>query len=137
MLFGFKRSFLILERKSSSSGYLDTGGLQIFLPGTCRRWHGILGHSSDSSDFSRKNTAVCRRASNTSKSSWTCCQFRSFGVGQKEGPLLNTLIWCSMMFASERLMGLRCWAIVSKAALNSFCRLRKRYCFLQSLLILW
>ena len=34
ILLGFNTSFLMLERKRSSSGYLDNGGLQFLLPGT-------------------------------------------------------------------------------------------------------
>ena len=33
MLLGLRMSFLTLDKKSSSSGNLETGGLQAFLPG--------------------------------------------------------------------------------------------------------
>ena len=92
--------------------------------------------SGSSCFFSRKNTAVRSRASNASKSSWTCCQLISFGMGQKEGPRLNKAIWCWLMFKSDKLMGLRCWALALEAALNSLRLLRKRSRFLRILLIL-
>ena len=62
ILLGFNMSFLMLERKSYSSGYLDNGGFQFLLPGTCGKCD-FSWPSSGSSGFSRKNTAVRRRAS--------------------------------------------------------------------------
>ena len=88
-------SFVMLDKENPSSGSLEIGGFQHFLPGSGGRWFWLCSLDTGSSGcFSIRKRAVLSLASKASKSSWTSCQLMSRGAGQWK--VLSAAAWSGL-----------------------------------------